>query len=262
MSSIDPTHSTSIRALATHANYSTQALQAIVRISLADGPAQLLDKLMDATAAIGAAASVYTASIPEDGHEPSCLSLFACHPAFWQEEINRGSMLQHPWFRFASKRSTPGTDHQIPPQHEADVAAMDLARGYGFRSCLVVPTSSGHKLDRMEMLCLGSDKADDFEGAEARIVRALAQSLAAELHDWLTNYLQCQLREDAQLHDKDIALLALEWQGLSTKEISQRTGLSGSSVDSRFQRINARLNCASRKASARRAAAYGLLESM
>ena len=159
-----------------------------------------------------------------------------------------------------SNRQHPGTDHQIHLQHEADVAAIDLARKYGFKSCLIVPTPAGANLDRLEMLCLGSERDDDFEGSEARVVRALARSLAAELHDWLTSYLRRQLRESARLQERDLDLLALEWQGLGTKEISMRTGMSVASVDSRFQRINARLKCASRSASAKRAAAYGLLE--
>ena len=138
----------------------------------------------------------------------------------------------------------------------------DLAQQYGFRSCLVVPTRAGIDLARVEMLCLGSQRSDDFEGEQARLVRALARSLAAELHEWLARYLRRRLIEHTKLLDPDIALLAMEWNGLSTKEIVQRTGLTGASVDSRFQRINARLNCASRRAAARRAAAYGLLELM
>ena len=87
-----------------------------------------------------------------------------------------------------------------------------------------------------------------------------ARSLAAELHDWLTRYLQQRLRTAAKLKGSDVDLLAMEWRGLGTKEIAQLTGLSIASIDSRFQRINTRLHCTGRKASATRAAAYGLLE--
>ena len=110
------------------------------------------------------------------------------------------------------------------------------------------------------MLCLGSQKEDAFEGEDARIVRTLARSLAAEMRDWLTDHLRRRLQQAARLRAMDVDLLALERQGLGSKEISLRTGLSIVSVDSRFQRINTRMKCANRKASARRAAAYGLLE--
>lgn len=259
MSLIDPPQTPSIRVRASKPDYAAQALAAIVRVPLAPDAPQLLDRLMSATAALGATASVFTAAIPEEGPEPSSFSLFACHPGFAQTQNSQGPMTRHPWFRFARTHSTPGTHHQMPCHHDTDMASLDLAREYGFRSCLVIPTASS--VGWVEMLCLGSQQADDFEGPEARLVRTLARSLAAELHDWLTNYLQRRLRANARLHDKDLDLLALEWQGLGTKEISLRTGMSSASVDSRFQRINTRLQCSNRKASARRAAAYGLLES-
>jgi hypothetical protein len=261
MSSIDPARATSILELARNPDYPARALDAIVHIHLANDPPDLLDRLMSATAAIGATASLYTAAIPEDGAEPSSFSLFACDPGFARDQCDIGSPLNHPWFRFARTRATPGTDQQVPIRHGSDAAAIELARRYGFTSCLIVPTPAGIGLDRVEMLCLGSQRVDAFEGDDARIVRTLARSLAAELHDWLTGHLRQRLQQGARLQQSDVDLLALERQGLCTKEISLRTGLSMAAVDSRFQRINTRLKCANRKASARRAAGHGLLES-
>jgi len=261
MSSIDPAPATSIRELAMNPEHPARALDAIARIHLAKDPPEVLEKLMHVTVAIGASASLYTAAIPEDGSETSSFSLFACDPGFALEQDTQGPLLNHPWFRFARTHTSPGTDHQIPLQAGADAEAIELARRYGFKSCLVVPASAGIDIERHEMLCLGSRNADAFEGEDARIVRTLARSLAAELHDWLTGHLRQRLQQAARLHPSDVDLLALERQGLGSKEISLRTGLSIASVDSRFQRINARMKCANRKAAARRAAAYGLLES-
>jgi DNA-binding CsgD family transcriptional regulator len=215
---------------------------------------------MAATAAIGATASVYTAAIPESQTEASSFTLFACHPGFAQDLHASGQLLKHPWVRFAQTHTIPGTDQQIALRHGPDVAAIELARQYGFRSCLVVPTPSGVNLERLEMLCLGSDQEAAFEGEDARMVRTLARALAAELHDWMTGHLKRRLREAAQLQPADVDLLALEWQGCGTKEIALHTGLSTAAVDSRFRRMNKRLGCSNRKDSARRAAAHGLLE--
>jgi len=250
-----------IRERSRTANYPTQALDAIAQIPKATEPPELLVKLVEATTAIGASASLYTAAIPEGGLDPSCLTLFACHPDYAHAQDSLGPILAHPWFRFARTHTLPGTDRQVRVEEGTDQEAIDLARKYGFRSCFIVPTPAGFNLDRIEMLCLGSNAADDFDGAEARIVRTLARSLAAELHDWLTSYLQERLRTAANLKEEDVDLLAMEWRGLCTKEIAIRTGQSIASVNSRFQRINTRLHCAGRKASATRAAAYGLLES-
>lgn len=242
-------------------NYSDQALDAIVQIHAATDPPELLERLINATASIGASASLYSAAIPEGGHEPSCFSLFASHPDYAHAQECLGPMLSHPWFHFARTHTMPGTDRQIRIKKSEDAAAIELARGYGFRSCFIVPTLAGARLDRLEILCMGSDEADGFEGGEARLVRALAKSLAAELHDWLTRYLQQRLRAAARLVETDVGLLNMVWQGLGTKEISQLTGMTTASVDSRLQRINIRLHCARREESAVRAAAYGLLES-
>lgn len=250
-----------LRERASAPDYPTQALQAILQIPTATDPPELLVRLVNATAAIGASASVYTATIPEGSHEPSCLSLFACDPDYANAQQGLGPVLSHPWLRFARTHTTPGTQRQVKVEQCEDQKAINLARQYGFRSCFIVPTPAGPNLDRIEMLCLGSDEADDFEGTEARIVRSLARSLAAELHDWLTHYLQQRLRAAARLNEGDVDLLAMEWQGLGTKQIAELTGLSMSCVDSRFQRINSRLGCAGRRESATRAAAYGLLES-
>lgn len=262
MQSIDPMLVPSIRERTSTPQYAEQALEAIVRIARATDPPALLNQLVNATAAIGASASLYTAAIPEGGTDRSCFSLCACHPSLAQEQDVHGPWLEHPWFRFAQRRSTPGTDHQIPLLHAADAKAIDLARRYGFRSSLIVPIPAGADIDRIDMLCLGSVREDDFEGDAARVVRTLTRSLAAELHDWLTLHLRRRLQAEARLHELDVGLLALEWQGMGSKEIAQKTGMSIASVDSRFQRINARLHCPSRKASARRAAAYGLLETL
>jgi DNA-binding CsgD family transcriptional regulator len=255
-----PAETPSIRNRSTSPNYAHQALDAITQIAAASDPPELLDRLAAATEALGATASVYSASIPEDGHETSGFSLYACHPAFALEHQGQGASRDHPWFRFACTHTMPGTDHQILPRHATDAAAIDLARRYGFRSALIVPTRARAGIDRLDMLCVGSVHADDFEGPEARAVRSLARALAAELQDWLTRHLRIRMQESARLQKLDIELLGMEWEGLGTKEICHRTGMTTASVDSRFQRINARLNCASRKASAHRAAAYGLLE--
>lgn len=245
---------------ATNPDFPARALEAITRIQSARDAPNLLDRLMNATAAIGATASLYTAAIPESESETSSFSLFACHPGFAHRQDRLGSLLDHPWFRFASTHSAPGTDQQVQLQHASDAAAVELARQYGFQSCFIVPVPASAGSRRFEMLCLGSNNAGAFEGEDARILRTLARALAAELHDWVTRHLSERLQAIARLHEADIELLRLEQQGLGTKEISLRTGLSPASVDSRFQRLNVRLACANRKASARRAAAYGLLE--
>lgn len=236
------------------------ALDAITRIASATDAPELLECLHEATEALGASGSLYTASIPENERETLNFSLYACDPAFAQQQRRLGPLVDHPWFRFARSHSMPGTHLEVELNQDSDAAAVALAARYGFRACLIVPVSQSAAASRIEMLCVGSNDTTLFKGNQATRIRTLARALAGELHDWLSRYLSARLREAARLQPSDIELLHMEYQGLGTKEIAQRTGMTSASVDSRFQRINVRMECASRKASARRAAAYGLLE--
>ena len=236
------------------------ALAAIDRIRTAADAAQCLERLFQATQAIGASASLYTVAIPEDGGELSSITLLACDPAMAHVSFDPGPMARHPWVRYARTHTTPGTEADIQVETATDAAALDNARRCGFVACLVIPTPAGADLGRFEMLCLGSAMPGAFESDDRRITWMLARALAAELHDWFAAHLRTSLQQAARLQAPDVELLALEWAGLSTKEIAQRTGLSIAAVDSRFQRLNSRLNCPNRRASARRLAEHGLLE--
>jgi DNA-binding CsgD family transcriptional regulator len=260
MSSMVPADARSASALARDAAYPARALAAVARVHLANDAPELLESLMTAAAAIGASASLYAAAIPEGGTEPSTFSLFACDPGFAHRQLRLGSLQDHPWFRFARTRTTPATGREVQVQDARDATAIELARRHGFTSCLIVPTPAGSDLEKREVLCLGSDREGDFEGEDARMVWTLARALAGELHDWVSRHLSERLQQVARLKETDIALLKLEREGLSTKEIARRTGLSWASVDSRFQRVSTRLACTTRKAAAQRAAEYGLLE--
>jgi DNA-binding NarL/FixJ family response regulator len=237
-----------------------RALEAIGLLHHATNPPELLDAMVDATKALGAAASLYSVEIPEAEGEPYSFSLFACHPAFAHRQEELGPLHHHPWLRFARTHSSPATDRTLESRESNDLEALALARQYGFTSCLIVPTASGTDLRRVEVLCLGSPQQAAFEGEDARLVRTLARSLAAELHDWVSHHLSERLQRSAQLRPSDIELLKMEWQGLGTKAICNRTGMSSAAVDSRFQRLNYRLDCTSRKEAARKAAERGLLE--
>lgn len=260
MSSTAAADATCLGEHAVAPDYPARTLRSIMSVLEARDAPQLLDCLLGATASLGASASIYCTTIPETGSTPSCFTLYACDPAFAFRQDRLGPLLDHPWFRFARTRTMPGTDRQVPLQHGDDARAVEVARQYGFASCLIVPTPAGRDLSRTGMLCLGSRHDGDFHRDDARIVRTLARSLAAELHDWVTRHLSEVLQQTARLRETDIRLLALEREGLTTKDISRRTGMSCASVNSRFQRLNARLECANRGASARRAAEHGLLE--
>ena len=70
---------------------------------------------------------------------------------------------------------------------------------------------------------------------------------------------RAELQGSSRLRSDDLRLLGYERQGLSTKEIARLVGVSVSALDSRFQRINAKLGTSHRRHAALRAAIHGLL---
>lgn len=259
MSSMTPSPTNLLHDPASNAAHPAFALAAINQIQSGTDAAQVLERLVAAVRSIGATAGLYTALIPEPGDEPSSVTLLACDPRFAHEQLSLGPWQDHPWTRFARTSAAAGTERDVRLITQDEMKAVDLARRYGFVSCLIVPTPAGAQLGRFGMLCLGSAQEDFFQRDSARFSRLLAHALAAELHEWVTTHVGLHLQETARLGAGDIELLTMQWHGLSSKAISQRTGMSVAAVDSRFQRLIKRLDCASRKAAARRAAEYGLL---
>ena len=240
--------------------WAMRALAAVGKICTARDASECLAHFFDATHTMGFTAGLYAVLIPEAGGEVSSITLFACDPAFAQG-FDPGADLMHPWLRYARRHTTAIQGEDLFRREPDDTGAFAFAQQHGFGQCLLVPIAAGAELGRTELLCLGVDEGATSHLNETRPLKALAHALAGELHAWFTTKLQASLLEDARLRPQDIQVLACEWQGLSSKEIAQRTGMSVAAVDSRFQRLNLRLRCDNRRAAARRAAEYGLLQS-
>jgi DNA-binding CsgD family transcriptional regulator len=136
---------------------------------------------------------------------------------------------------------------------------VELAAQFGFRSALIVPAPSSGGLTRTGVLCLGSSVPGFFDDAGYLSLKVLARSLAMELHEWWIARIKSELLQSAQLTAEDLALLAFERRGHSTKYIATRLHLSPHAINSRFQRMNARLGVPNRKSAAQLAAEYGVI---
>ena len=98
-----------------------------------------------------------------------------------------------------------------------------------------------------------------FEGEGFASLKLVARALAMEVHEWWIAQVKREIIAETRLTAGDLALLAHERQGHSTKMIAAALNTSPSSIDSRFQRANAKLGAPNRKAAARMAAEYGLI---
>lgn len=80
------------------------------------------------------------------------------------------------------------------------------------------------------------------------------------LHAWWVRWFRKEIILTYRLSGEDIQLMKLERERKSTKEIAAALGISPASVDSRFQRLNAKFNQPNRRATAQLAAEYGLFQ--
>ena len=232
----------------------SQALAAIRSVHNASDPCDLLACLYRATQACGVHESAYVHVIPDPELPPRVMVMLACEAERLYEHLKFGTAADHPWLRYAQSQIEPALVSTLTECYRPQEPAAQL--GLEFDSLLIVPTHSGGATGRYGALLL--DTAHDAMATRSR-ADLLAHSLARELHDWWMRRTRAELQAGARLRSDDLKLLAFERQGWSTKQIARALDTSITAVDSRFQRINAKLGVASRRHAALRAAIHGLL---
>lgn len=235
---------------------SDRALFAIQALHDASDPFDLLAALYRATWAFGVRASACVHVVPEPERATQVLLLLACDSdapwAFRPAE----SWLEHPWLRHARDHTeaVPASMLDAPPYAGTSSGPpLDLA------PILIVPIHCGGGTGRFSALMLDTTPLPGMAPLSPEACRLLAHSLGSELHEWWLRRTRAELQHHARLRSDDLRMLDFERQGLGTKQIARLLGVSSTAVDSRFQRINAKLNVSSRRNAALRAAIHGLL---
>lgn len=215
--------------------------------------------LHEATERMGADASAFVSFVKDDETTESYRFLIGCDPVMCVEYERIAWYADDPWLHYACAHTEPIAGSHIPCRSAQDRALREVTAKFGFASSLIVPAPASRQLTRVGVLCLGSRTEGYFEGEGMLSARIAARSLAMELHEWWIARVKAELVEAARLTPEDLALLNHEWRGHPTKKIAMELGTTPGSIDSRFQRLNAKLGVASRKGAARLAAEYGLL---
>ncbi len=236
-----------------------RVLARIRLLAQAEDEAQAVDALAAASDAMGTDAAAFVSFLKDDPSHESFRFLLACDPVWCLEYERRAWYIDDPWLEYSLNHTEPVRGEDIQPSGPQQKAIADLAAQYGFRAALVVPAPLSGCLTRTGVLCLGSSTSGYFDGEGYPRLRMLARNLAMELHEWWLKRIKKELVECAHLTDEDVALLAHERKGHTTKVIAAALAISPSAIDSRFQRMNARLGVPDRRAAARLAAECGLI---
>lgn len=220
---------------------------------------QALDVFVDTITAMGMDAAAFISFVQEDDSHESFRFLLACDPTWCFEYEQRGWYAADPWLAYALTHSEPARGHEITAKSALEAEILSLAEQYGFRSSLIVPAPASGNVTRLGVLCLGSATAGFFDDAGYPTLQLVARGLAMELHGWWIAHIKQEVIQQARLTDEDLALLAQERRGLCTKSMADSLQMSTHAINSRFQRMNARLGVPNRRAAARLAAEYGMI---
>jgi DNA-binding CsgD family transcriptional regulator len=240
-------------------DYAARVAEIVERLAWAATPAEAVALFTETVHRMGAECGVFASFIREDEWQQSFRFLLACDPVLCEEYRRQGWYSDDPWLHYAQHHTEPIRGEQIPALTAAHQRVSTLIMSYGFRSSVVVPAPSSGGLSRLGVLVLGSSTLGYFDGPGYSALRLAARSAAMEIHEWFVRQVRDELMRDTRLTEEEIALLVRERDGESTKQIAAALGTSEISINSRFQRLNAKLNVPNRRSAARLAAEYGLI---
>jgi DNA-binding CsgD family transcriptional regulator len=239
--------------------YLDQVADIAERLNSAPDQATVMSLLHEGMAALGAESAIFVSFLRETLRVSSCRFMLACDPAWCRQYLEAGLFARDPWLAYASNHSEPVLASTLKVSEADQLRSIELASRSGFASAVLVPVHSGSSHTRIGLLCLGSSQPGRFEGISFGRFKLGARLLACELHEWLLACLRSELLTQSRISEADLALLRHEHLGHSSKRIAAELGVSPSSINSRFQRMNSRLGVANRKTAARLAAECGLI---
>lgn len=220
---------------------------------------EVCTRLSDAANLYGAEAAAFATFVKEDESFDSYRAVLACDPTWCLEYEQRAGYMDDPWLEHSRHSSEPKLTQDIRARTQRQQEIIDLAASFGFRSGIVVPVHAPSGLTRIGALCIGSSHAEHFDAATLTAAAYAASGLATRLHGWQAAQLRSELLAGCKLSPEDLRLLGFEREGRGSKEIAKLLGTSSLSIDSRWQRLNAKLGVSSRAMAARIAAEFGLI---
>jgi DNA-binding CsgD family transcriptional regulator len=234
------------------------ALQLAELISAASDLPAVHALLTRAATALGAECSLFVSIEEAEKGQRFYQVLLNCDATWSRRWLNEGCIENDPWLAYALSTAEPivvsaadgGTGSQFAPT---------IASNPGFTSAALIPVHSPLGRSRVSLLCLGHSITDHFEESAFTRVRVLARSVAVELHDWWARDERRRFGPRRRLSSRDLLLLKRLCQGQSSKQIATDLEVTKSSIDSRFQRLIAKLDVPNRRAAARMAIDCGLI---
>jgi DNA-binding CsgD family transcriptional regulator len=251
--------SATLSAIVTSPGYADRVSCAAERIAGALDAAAAQRLLIDGIAVLGAQNAFFASFVRGGTDVAACRFMLACEPDGCRPNLERDNLLQDPWLAYAAHHAAPVVASMLSAADRGGHELIAPGHRHRFASTLLVPTHSGPGHSRIGLLALGSPQAGFFEGEGLPRFRIGARAMATELHDWWQARLRRELIARSRITPAELELLRHEHCGHSSKLIARELDVSPCAIDSRFQRINARLGVPTRRAAVRLAVECGLL---
>jgi DNA-binding NarL/FixJ family response regulator len=239
--------------------YPARVASIAARITGANDQQSVHALFQEGVAALGATSAVFASFVRDDRDMAACRFMLACDPAWARLYVQQGHFVHDPWLAYAAHHSEPIVASALTVVDGDQRRVLDLAARAGFVSAVLVPAHSGAGHSRISLLCLGSSDSGYFEDEGLPRLRVSARMLAMELHDWWLARIRRDLIVKARITSADLVLLQHECEGHCSKKIASDLQISKSSVNSRFQRMNAKLGVANRRMAVQLAVECGLI---
>lgn len=239
--------------------YGPRITELVASIAHERDEGQVLLILQEAVMAMRGEAGVFCSFVRGDEGSESYRFLVACDPVWCSEYQQENWFTSDPALVYAATRSEPIRTSELPIKSRAQRELVEKAADHGFVAGAVFPAPSGGAVSRIGALLLGSSDPGYLQGEDFEVARMYGRLLSMELNEWWIRKVRQEIIATSNLTQEDITLLAFEKRGMKSKEIARELETTSSSIDSRFQRLNAKLNTASRAESAKVAAEHGVI---
>lgn len=259
MSSTSPADVPRLVDLTNADDFATGVHEMVRRVIDVTDTAEAVDLLAQASRRLGASSSCFISYVADGSTSAAYGMLLACDPLWASEYLNNGWFEIDPWLAYAMQADEPIQASKLDPSTEAERAMVASADAHGFRSVVIAPSPSACGGSRVGALYIATDVEGYFEGEGFSDIRPLAQALSMELHGWWLRTLRHEFTRKARISAADLALLRHEDRGHGSKIIAAELHTQATTIDCRFQRLNAKLGVSNRRAAVRVARLHGLI---
>lgn len=237
----------------------TDISEVAAQVAFASDQAELLHLLRTGCASLGVERAAFV-SLDDGKSDDSPFRVMLHCPAWWcHQYLERGGPRVDAWARYAIRESEPVFASALNIVDPAQRALADLATEAGFVSTLLIPAHSGTQQSRVSLLCLGHSMSGYFEAPGIRGLRVHARALAMELHDWWVAHIRRETVDRIHITGDEQLLLEHCVLGHTSARIGKELCISRAAVNSRFQRLHAKLGVKNRRTAARIAVECGLV---